>query len=55
MSSKSKGIAAALAAHGRKGDTELMHVTKGEIAALNRIKRGIDGQEPPAQPGNGAD
>ena len=43
MSNQTKGLAALLAAHGRNGDTELMHVSKGEIAALERIgkNRGI--------------
>lgn len=43
MSNQTKGLAALLAAHGRNGDTELMHVSKGEIAALEKIgkHRGI--------------
>jgi hypothetical protein len=53
MSNQTKGLAALLAAHGRKGDTELMHVTKGEIAALNRIKRGMDGKDLPRNPKTG--
>lgn len=53
MSNQTKGLAALLAAHGRSGDTELMHVTKGEIAALNRIKRGIDGKDLPRNPKTG--
>ena len=53
MSAQTKGLAALLAAHGRNGDTELMHVTKGEVAALNRIKRGIDGADLPRNPRTG--
>lgn len=53
MSKNTKGIAALLAAHGRNGDTELVHATKGEIAALNRIKRGIDGKGLPRNPKTG--
>lgn len=53
MSAQTKGLAALLAAHGRNGDTELMHVTKGEIAALNRLKRGIDGADLPRNPKTG--
>lgn len=37
MSAQTKGLAALLAAHGRNGDTELIHVSKGEIAALERL------------------
>lgn len=53
MSAQTKGLAALLAAHGRNGDTELVHATKGEIAALNRIKRGIDGSNLPRNPKTG--
>lgn len=53
MSAQTKGLAALLAAHGRNGDTELMHVTKGEVAALNRLKRGIDGADLPRNPRTG--
>jgi len=53
MSAQTKGLAALLAAHGRNGDTELMHVTKGEVAALNRIKRGLDGADLPRNPRTG--
>lgn len=53
MSAQTKGLAALLAAHGRNGDTELMHVTKGEIEALNRVKRGIDGKDLPRNPKTG--
>ena len=53
MSDQTKGLAALLAAHGRNGDTELMHVTKGEVAALNRVKRGIDGKDLPRNPHTG--
>ena len=53
MSKNTKGIAALLAAHGRNGDTELVHATKGEIAALNHIKRGIDGADLPRNPRTG--
>lgn len=35
------GIAKALAAHGRKGDTELIHVSKKELAALEKYGEGI--------------
>lgn len=53
MSDQTKGLAALLAAHGRNGDTELVHATKGEIAALNRIKRGVDGRDLPRNPKTG--
>lgn len=53
MSNKTQGLAALLAAHGRNGDTELMHVTKGEVAALNRVKRGMDGKDLPRNPETG--
>ena len=53
MSNQTKGLAALLAAHGRNGDTELVHVTKGEVAALNRLKRGIDGKDLPRNPRTG--
>lgn len=53
MSNQTKGLAALLAAHGRNGDTELMHVTKGEIEALNRVKRGVDGKDLPRNPKTG--
>lgn len=35
------GIAKALAAHGRKGDTELIHVSKKELADLEKYGSGI--------------
>lgn len=53
MSDQTKGLAALLAAHGRNGDTELVHATKGEVAALNRVKRGIDGKDLPRNPHTG--
>lgn len=37
MSNQTKGLAALLAAHGRNGDTELVHVNKRELAALEKI------------------
>lgn len=37
MSAQTKGLAALLAAHGRNGDTELVHVNKRELAALEQI------------------
>ena len=37
MSNQTKGLAALLAAHGRNGDTELVHVNKRELAALEQL------------------
>ena len=53
MSDQTKGLAALLAAHGRNGDTELIHATKGEVAALNQLKHGISGSGLPRNPHTG--
>lgn len=37
MSNQAKGLAALLAAHGRNGDTELVHVSKDELRAIDRL------------------
>ena len=39
MSAQTKGLAALLAAQGRNGDDELIHVNKRELAALERLGR----------------
>lgn len=44
MSDQAKGLAALIAAYGRNGDNELVHMNKREVAALERLgrKHGIE-------------
>lgn len=53
MSNQAKGLAALLAAHGRNGDTELVHATKGEVRGLNAMAKKHFGRELPRNPNTG--
>lgn len=43
----------AIAAQGRNGDTELLHVTKGELAGLDGLARKLSGRSLPRNPRTG--